>query len=165
LVAEWVTPSWVKVPKCDNATVTAQRSAAQNGQDSSLTKTIAGLPPTVSGGPAVWVFRSGVITRAVLARVSMACGTVVTCWTTAAGAADSLAGGGAAGDEVSLTATSATTTAATAATDPIASKIRRRASARFRAARSAAIRSRARCRDGGPCLCLVDLAVALRCWL
>jgi len=35
-------PSWLQVPKCERATVKAQRSAAQNGQDSSLTKTIAG---------------------------------------------------------------------------------------------------------------------------
>lgn len=41
------------MPKWDNATVSDQRSAAQNGQDSSLTKTMAGLPPMVSGGPDV----------------------------------------------------------------------------------------------------------------
>src|SRR5579862_1293702 len=143
LAADLVTPSWLQVPKCDRATVTAHRSAAQNGQDSSLTNTIVGLPPTVSGGPAVLTFCSGVITWLVPAWVSRAAGTVVTCWTTAVGALDSLATRRT-GVEVSLTVTRATTMASTAVTAPIGNRSRRRASARFWAARSAAIRSRAR---------------------
>ena len=71
-------PSLAQVPKCDKATVTAHRSAAQNGQDSSLTKTIAGLPSTVSGGPAVLTCCSGVITRPGPASLSSAAGTFVT---------------------------------------------------------------------------------------
>ena len=35
---EVVAPRWLQVPKCDRAITTGQRSAAQNGQDSSLTK-------------------------------------------------------------------------------------------------------------------------------
>jgi nucleoid-associated protein YgaU len=54
------------------------------GQDSSLTKTIAGLPPTVSGEPAPLTFCSGVITWPGLTWVSTAAGTVVTCRATAA---------------------------------------------------------------------------------
>jgi hypothetical protein len=49
-----------------------------------------------------------------------------------------------------LTATSATTTASTAVTEAIATSRRRRASARLQAARSAAIRSRARSLGCGP---------------
>ena len=62
---------------------------------------------------------------------------------TAAGAADSLAIR-CAGAAVSLSVTSVATIATTAVTAPMASSSRRRASARLRAARSAAIRSRAR---------------------
>jgi len=56
LAAELVIPSWLQTPKWDSATASGQRSAAQNGQDSSLTKTMAGLPPMVSGGPEVVTF-------------------------------------------------------------------------------------------------------------
>jgi hypothetical protein len=41
------------VPKWASATASGQRSAAQNGQDSSLTNTIAGFPPMASGRPGV----------------------------------------------------------------------------------------------------------------
>src|ERR1700739_4695802 len=104
LAADLVTPSWLQVPKCDKATVTAHRSAAQNGQDSSLTKTIAGLPPTVSGEPAPLTFCSGGITWAGLTWSSKAAGTVVTCRAMVAGAIDSLATRRV-GLEVSLTVT------------------------------------------------------------
>ena len=137
-------PSWLHVPKCDRATVTAQRSAAQNGQDSSLTKTIAGLPSRVSSGPGLLTFSSNVVAWPWFTCANVAAGTVVTWRTRAAGAMDSLAVW-CVGLAVSLTATSATTIASTAATAPAAARIRRRASARFLAARSAAIRSRARC--------------------
>src|SRR5436190_1117515 len=80
-----------QLPKWDRATASGQRSAAQNGQDSSLTNTMAGLPFTVSGGPEEATWCSGVATRPVLTWVSTPSGTAATCRTTAAGAADSLA--------------------------------------------------------------------------
>jgi hypothetical protein len=55
-----VEPSWLQVPKWASATASGQRSAAQNGQDSSLTKTIAGVPPMVSGGLAACTGCKGV---------------------------------------------------------------------------------------------------------
>ena len=79
------------MPKWDSATASGQRSAAQNGQDSSLTKTIAGLPSTVSGGPGVLTVCSGVAAWPGLILVSTAAGTVVTCLTTTEDACDSLA--------------------------------------------------------------------------
>src|ERR1700691_2068405 len=88
-----VEPSWLQVPKWDSATASGQRSAAQNGHDSSLTKTIAGLPPMVSGGPAVLTVSSGVTAWPALARASTAAGTVVTWLTTLEGAGDSLEAG------------------------------------------------------------------------
>ena len=48
-----VVPRSLQVPKWESATASDQRSAARNGQDSSLTKMMAGLPPMVSGGPDV----------------------------------------------------------------------------------------------------------------
>ena len=144
-----VVPRWLQVPKWDSATASDQRSAAQNGQDSSLTKTMAGLPPMVSGGPDVLTVCSGVIAWPGLTLVSTAAGTAVTCLATTEDAGDSLATKRA-GVEVSLTATSVTTTASTAVTATIAARSRRRASARLRAARSAAIRSRARILGCGP---------------
>src|SRR5258706_10689717 len=86
-----VEPSWLQVPKWASATVSGQRSAAQNGQDSSLTKTIAGLPPMVSGGPAACTVCKGVAAWPGFTRVSTAAGTVVTCLTTTEEAGDSLA--------------------------------------------------------------------------
>src|SRR5690348_7390577 len=83
-----VKPRWLQVPKWDNATASDQRSAARNGQDSSLTKTMAGLPPMVSGGPDVLIVCSGVISWPGLTLVSTAAGTVVTCRTTAEDACD-----------------------------------------------------------------------------
>src|ERR1700691_2104725 len=154
-----VEPSWLQVPKWDSATPSDQRSAAQNGQDSSLTKTIAGLPPILSGGPDVLTAWSGVISWPGPALVSTAAGTVVTCRTTTEDAGDSLATRRA-GVDVSLTATSATTTASTAVIEATATRIRRRASARLRAARSAAIRSRARILGCGPRRGLVELPPA-----
>src|ERR1700733_15030300 len=139
-----VEPRWLQVPKWASATARGQRSAAQNGQDSSLTKTIAGLPPMVSGGPAALTICSGVAAWPGLIRVSTSAGTVVTCLTTAEEASDSLGGAAAAGAELSLTATSTPTKARTVVTAAIGTRNRRRASARFCAARSAAIRSRAR---------------------
>src|SRR5580693_1096587 len=136
-----VEPRLLQVPKWASATTSGQRSAAQNGQDSSLTKTIAGLPLMVSGGPAVLTASSGVTAWPTLACASTAAGTVVTWLTTLAGASDSRGAGLA---EVSFTATSAPRTARTAATDAIGVHSRRRASARFCAARTPAIRSRAR---------------------
>src|ERR1700722_19063202 len=105
-----VMPSWLQVPKCDSATVRAQRSAAQNGQDSSLTKTTAGLPFMVSSGAGRLTFSSGVTAWPGLTWASVTDGTVVTCRTMVAGAMDSLAVR-CAGSAVSLTATSATTIA------------------------------------------------------
>jgi hypothetical protein len=67
-------------------------------------------------------------------------GTLVICRTTTEDACDSLATGRV-GLAVSLTATSVTTTASTAVIAVLATRIRRRAPARLRAARSAAIRS------------------------
>jgi hypothetical protein len=45
-----VTPRWLQVPKWDSATASGQRSAAQKGQDSSLTNTMAGFPAMLSTG-------------------------------------------------------------------------------------------------------------------
>ena len=129
-----VKPRWLQVPKWDNATTSDQRSAAQNGQDSSLTKTMAGLPPMVSGGPDVLTVCSGMISWPGLTLVSTAAGTVMTCRTTAEDACDSLATGRA-GVALSLTATSPTSTASTAVTAAPATSSRRQASARLRAAR------------------------------
>src|SRR5580693_3991037 len=95
---------------------------------------MAGLPPMVSGGPDVLTVCSGVIAWPGLTLVSTAAGTAVTCRTMTADACDSLATRRT-GVEVSLTATSVTTTASAAATAAIAARIRRRASARWRAAR------------------------------
>src|SRR5260370_15233699 len=106
-----VEPRWLQVPKWDSATASGQRSAAQNGQDSSLTNTIAGLPPIVSAGPGVFTGCGAVAARPAPTRVSTAAGTVVTCEATAAVAGDSPA---IALPQVSLTATSATTRARTA---------------------------------------------------
>ncbi len=89
VAADFVTPSWLQLPKWARATASGQRSAAQNGQDSSLTKTMAGLPPMVSGGPDVLTVCSGVISWPGLTLVSTAAGTVVTCRTTAEDACDS----------------------------------------------------------------------------
>src|SRR5713101_8158494 len=124
-----VEPRSLQVPKWDSATATDQRSAAQNGHDSSLTKTIADLPPRVSGGPDVLTACSGVIAWPGLILAITAAGTVVTCRTTAADACDSLATGRA-GVAVSLTVTSAASTASTAVTAAPATRSRRRASAR-----------------------------------
>ena len=154
-----VVPRWLQVPKWESATANDQRSAAQNGQDSSLTKTMAGLAPMVSGGPDVLTICSGVTAWPGLTLASTAAGTVVTCLTTTADAGDSLATRRA-GVEVSLTATSATTTASTAVTEATATRRRRRASARLRAARSAAIRSRARSLGCGPRRGLAELPPA-----
>src|SRR5580700_58867 len=94
-----VTPRCDQVPNRESATTSAQRSAAQNGQDSSLTKTMAGLPPAVSGAPAATTDGPA------LARARTPAGTVVAARVTAAGAAASLLA--ADGDpDVSLTATS-----------------------------------------------------------
>src|SRR5581483_754128 len=157
LAAELVMPRWSQVPKCDSATVSDQRSAAQNGQDSSLTNTMAGLPFTVSGGPEDVTGCSGVTTRPGLTWVSALAGTLVTCRATVAGATDSLAVR-CAGDLDRLNVTSAAAMATTAVTEPSAISIRRRFSARLRAARSAAIRSRALGRRGGR-----DMADVLLC--
>ena len=129
------------MPKWDSATASGQRSAAQNGQDSSLTKTTAALPPMVSGRPGRLTVSSGVTTWPAPAPVSSRPGTEVTWPVTAAGAGASLA---AAGGALSFTATSVTTIASTAVTAATGRMRRRRVSARLRAARSAAIRSRAR---------------------
>src|ERR1700727_663389 len=126
-----VEPRWLKGPKWASATANGQRSAAQNGQDSSLTKTIAGLPPMVSGGPAALTVCSGVAAWPGLTRVSATGGTVVTCLTTAVDASDSLAVAADAGPELSLTATSTPKIARTAVTAAIGTRNRRRASARF----------------------------------
>src|SRR5437870_13818684 len=88
VAADLVTPSWLQLPKWDSATASDQRSAAQNGQDSSLTNTMAGLPPAVSGGPPAGTCRSGVATRPGLAWASIPAGTVVTCRVTAAGGSE-----------------------------------------------------------------------------
>jgi hypothetical protein len=154
-----VVPRWLQVPKWESATASGQRSAAQNGQDSSLTKTMAGLPPMVNSGSDVLTVCSGVTTWPGLTLASTAPGTVVTCLTTAEGACDSLATKRA-GVEVRLTSTSATTKPTTAVIDAIANKIRRRASARLRAARSAATSSRARILGCGPRGGLADLPPA-----
>jgi hypothetical protein len=154
-----VVPRLLQMPKWDSATASDQRSAAQNGQDSSLTKTIAGLPPIFSGGPDVLTAWSGVISWPGLTLVSTAAGTVVTSRTTTEDAGDSLATRRA-GVEVSFTAARATTTASTAVTEATATRIRRRASARLRAARSAAIRSRARILGCGPRRGLAELPPA-----
>src|SRR5580692_7535676 len=126
-----VEPSWLQVPKWASATVSGQRSAAQNGHDSSLTKTIAGLPPMVSSGPGACTVCKGVAAWPGLTRVSTAAGTAVTCLTTAEEAGDSLAIAAVAGAELSLTANSAPTTAKTAVTAAIGTRNFRRASARF----------------------------------
>src|SRR5580693_9425524 len=118
-----VKPRWLQVPKWDSATASGQRSAAQNGQDSSLTKTIAGLPPMASGGPAALTACSGVAAWPGLTPVSTVSGTVLSCLTTVEDASDSLAAGGA---EVSLTATSVTTMATTAVTAAMGARSRRR---------------------------------------
>src|ERR1700729_4326312 len=123
-----VEPSWLQVPKWASATVSGQRSAAQNGHDSSLTKTTAGLPPMVSSGPGACTVCKGVAAWLWFTRVSTAAGTAVTCLTTAEEAGDSL---GVAGAELSLTANSAPTTAKTAVTAAIGTRNFRRASARF----------------------------------
>src|ERR1700729_2084659 len=136
-----VEPSWLQVPKGASARASGQRSAAQNGQDSSLTKTIANLPPMISGGPAALTACSGAAVRPGVNWLSTAAGTAVTGRTMAEEASDSLA---VAGAELNLTATSAATIASTAATDAIGTSRRRRAAARFCAARWATIRSRAR---------------------
>src|SRR6185437_13427368 len=106
-------PRPLQVPKCDRATASDHRSAAQKGQDSSLTNTMAGLPSTVSGGPAERTFCSGVATWPGLMVASVLAGTVVTCRTTLAGAADSRPLW-CADPAVSLTATSTAKTASTA---------------------------------------------------
>src|SRR5690242_6844749 len=157
VAADLVTPSWLQVPKWARATASGQRSAAQNGQDSSLTNTMAGLPFTASGGPEEATWCSGVATRPGLTWLSTPSGTAATGRATAAGAADSLAVRWA-GDLVRLTATSVAAMATTAVTEPSAISIRRRFSARLRAARSAAIRSRALGRRGGR-----DMADVLLC--
>jgi hypothetical protein len=126
-----VEPRWLQVPKWASATASGQRSAAQNGQDSSLTKTIAGLPPMVSGGPAAFTVCSGVAARPGLTRVSTPAGTVVTCLTTAEEASDSLAVAADAGPELSFTATSTPMIARTAVTAAIGTRNRRRVSTRF----------------------------------
>src|ERR1700749_516205 len=129
VAADLVTPSWLQVPKWDSATVSGQRSAAQNGQDSSLTNTMAGLPSSLSGGAEAGACCSEVATWPGLAWASRPTGTAVTCRTTAGGATDSLATRGA-GAAVNLTVTSVATTATTAVTAASASSSRRRASAR-----------------------------------
>ena len=131
------------MPKWDSATASGQRSAAQNGQDSSLTKTIAVLPPMSSGRPGLGTASSGVAAWPALTRASRPAGTVVTWLTTLGGASDSLAVGLGA---VSFTATRVATMASTAVIAATGIQSRRHASARLRAARWAAIRSRARCR-------------------
>src|SRR5712691_4093388 len=88
-----VEPRWLQVPKWDSAMTSGQRSAAQNGQDSSPTKTIAGLPPMVSGGPGLGTACSGVTAWPGLTFVRTVSGTVVTWLTTLAEARDSLAVG------------------------------------------------------------------------
>ena len=75
------------------------------------------------------------------------------------------AGGRWAGLAVSLTTTSTATTASTAVTAPAAASSRRRASARFLAARSAAIRSRARCFAGVAFARTAGLPAVRRTWL
>src|SRR5580693_6065015 len=95
-----VEPSWLQVPKWASATVSGQRSAAQNGHDSSLTKTIAGLPPMVSSGPGACTVCKGVAASPWFTRVSTAAGTAVTCLTTAEEAGDSLAIAAVAGAEL-----------------------------------------------------------------
>jgi hypothetical protein len=74
-----VEPRWLQVPKWDSATVSCQRSAAQNGQDSSLTKTMADLPSMVSGGSAAGTGCSGVAGWPAFTRLSTVSGTLVTC--------------------------------------------------------------------------------------
>src|SRR5580704_551941 len=87
-----VEPRLLQLPKCASATTSGQRSAAQNGQDSSLTK-IAGLPSTVSAGPGAATFCSGVAAWPGLTRVRSPSGTAVVCRTTTDAARDSLADG------------------------------------------------------------------------
>ena len=82
-------PRWLQVPKWESATASGQRSAAQNGHDSSLTNTIVGLPLTVSTGPGVLTGCGAVTAGPALACASTAAGTVVTWRTTLATAADS----------------------------------------------------------------------------
>src|ERR1700685_2108075 len=97
---EGVEPRWLQAPKWASATASGQRSAAQNGQDSSLTKTIAGLPPMISGDPAALTFCSGAAPWPGLTWLSTAGGTVLTCLATAGEASDSLAVAAAAGAEL-----------------------------------------------------------------
>src|SRR6202451_4890879 len=80
-----VEPSWLQVPKWASATASGQRSAAHNGQASSLTKTIAGLPPMISRDPAALTFCSGAATWPGLTWLSTAGGTVLTWLGTAGG--------------------------------------------------------------------------------
>src|ERR1700733_4035728 len=101
-----VVPRFVKVPKWLSATISGQRSAAQNGQDSSPTKTMAGLPLMVSGAAGVLTGSRAVATCPVPARARAAAGTDVTWLTTAADAGDSVAAA-MAGLAVSLIPTSA----------------------------------------------------------
>ena len=56
-----VAPRPLRVPKWDSATASGQRSAAQNGQDSSLTNTTPSLPPMVSGAPGFLTACSAVV--------------------------------------------------------------------------------------------------------
>src|SRR5580692_128600 len=136
-----VEPRLLQVPKWASATTSGQRSAAQNGQDSSLTKTIAGLPLMVRGGLGAATFCSGVAAWPELTRVRTLSGTAVACRTTTDAARDSLAEGC---PVARLIPTSAPTTARTATTAAPESRSRLRISATLSAARSAAIRSRAR---------------------
>jgi hypothetical protein len=78
-----VEPRALKVPKSESTTTSGQRSAAQNGQDSSLTKTIAGLPSAVTSGHGAGTVCSGVASWPALTRDGTAIGTVVACRTTA----------------------------------------------------------------------------------
>src|SRR3954447_18354613 len=125
VAADLVTPSWLQLPKWDKATVSGQRSAAQNGHDSSLTNSMTGLPPARSGGPEAGTEGHGAGTRPRFTWVRRLDGTVVTCLTTATGAADSLAVRWA-GVLFRLTVTSVAAMATTAVTDPSAISIRRR---------------------------------------
>src|SRR5580700_12202802 len=117
-----VAPRCAQVPKCDRAITTGQRSAAQNGQDSSLMNTIPAFPSMRRAGPELTGL-SGVTGSPAPIWDSTVGASPVTWATTLAGAAASLA---AVPPETKLVVTRTATTASTTPADARGTSSRRR---------------------------------------
>src|SRR5215475_4138280 len=145
------------VPNRLRATAMDHRIAAQYGQYSAPMYSISGLPLLVSSGPVTLVTGGEVVMTEPLPTVARAlAGTPVTLLATLAGrGVRPVEVGVVVGELIDLTRMKATTMTMTASTLPPVMNRRLRCSARFSAARWAAIFSRAFC-----CLILVALPIA-----